>query len=448
MKTRSCIALLACLASLALSGVAQAAPSERPAAPSAPVSLVPGATKAAPNAPTAHTAAIGTDIAGAFAGKLATAGASYLIGQLQTGALGGTGKTIGDFLSKAGLGDPNAAVLAEFRAVNERLDALKEDVAELGGKIDALASAHANGVYSTHIALANPLRSAVLTGAELLERIARAPIAERPELAEEFVAFYDRRLANHEREFENYLTGGGVHGADGILQLASKRSFAAAQPFFTTQMSDFPRTVWHDYTMLQATWLQLQLNVMVYRGASAERVREAIGAAEGRINREWATIPSLTVFPNTVIDTRTNLMWSWKIDATPCSHLDTTKTYRDFNLCIYSHGQDASRAPYRVQYGYTSLWATNGSPPSGWKHPTVAQLQGLVHGQQGGAGHWLHTRGGFPGALGNETWTSQTSGASATTFNLSNGATASRAMTDSHYWMGVGEVLAHWYWLK
>jgi hypothetical protein len=54
----------------------------------------PAAAAAAPPPPRARAAGIGTDIAGAFAGKLATGGASYLISKLQDGALGGTGVTI------------------------------------------------------------------------------------------------------------------------------------------------------------------------------------------------------------------------------------------------------------------------------------------------------------------------------------------------------------------
>jgi hypothetical protein len=432
MRTPSCIVTLACLGALSLSGAAQAAPSaQRPPAPE----------------PAAHTAAIGTDIAGAFAAKLATSGATYLIGQLQGGALGGTGKSIGDFLSSAGLGDPNAAVLAEFKAVNARLDALQQSVGELGSKIDQLAATQANSAYTNHVAFATKLRSAVITGEEKLRHIATSPIAERPALAEAFVRFYERNLADTQREFEHYLTGGGVAGADGILQLASKRSRSAAQPFFTHAMSDFPHQVWKEYSLVQAVWLQEELNVLAYQHASAARITEAIAVTKAILDREWAVMPVLTVFPNTVIDTRTSLLWSWRVDGTPCKDHTTNSAY---NTCIYARGGHASQGPFDLSiYSPGNVQATNGSPPAGFARPTVSEIQKLDSGASGAAvPGWLHAHGGFPASITGEVWSSATSGTTATTVNQSSGAQANRAKTEAHYTLltGLVNTASGWYW--
>ncbi|MCW2951205.1 MAG: hypothetical protein JWQ48_375 [Conexibacter sp.] len=432
MKTSSWIVSLACAGALSLGGVAQAATPSRSVAA----------------APAAHTTAIGTDIAGAFAAKLATSGASYLIGQLQGGALGGTGKSIGDFLSSAGLGDPNAAVLAEFKAVNARLDTLQQSVGELGSKIDQLAASQANNAYSNHVAHATKLRSAVLTGEEKLRQIAAAPIADRPELAAAFVKFYNHNLADNQKEFEHYLTGGGVAGADGIFQLASKRSRSAAQPFFTATMSEFPRQVWQEYTLIQAVWLQETLNVLAYERASEARIVAAIAVTKAEIDREWATIPPMSVFPNTVIDVRTSQMWSWRVDGTPCADHTTARTY---NTCIYARGAHASKGPWSLTtYSTGNVDATNGSPGSGWARPTISELQKLDSGASGAAvPGWLHATGGFPAAITGEVWTSAVSGNNATTVNQSSGATASRAKAEAHYSLLTGAVDTRpgWYWL-
>ena len=56
----------------------------------------------------------------------------------------------------------------------------------------------------------------MLTGDRKLRAIAAAPVAERRSLAEDFVDFYKRELKDKELEFEGYLTGNGVPGAEGI----------------------------------------------------------------------------------------------------------------------------------------------------------------------------------------------------------------------------------------
>ncbi len=220
----------------------------------------PAAAIAAPTPPPkARTAGIGTDIAGAFAGKLAIGGASYLIGKLQDGALGSTGVSIGNFLSDAGLGG-NSAEFAEVKeqlnAVSERLVGLQQQVGALDSKLDQLGASVANGNYSILVAFANKLRSAVLTGDRKLRAIAAAPAGERRSLAEDFVDFYKRELQDKELEFHGYLTGNGVPGAEGILKIASRKARSAAQPFFTYTMSLFPVEVANDYAMVEAVWLE------------------------------------------------------------------------------------------------------------------------------------------------------------------------------------------------
>jgi hypothetical protein len=395
----------------------------------------------------AHAAGVGTDIAGAFAAKLATAGASYMITHLKAGALGETGKSIGSFLSDVGLGDPNAPLLEEFKAVNAKLDSLTADVGALSTKLDQLGAAQASGTYAILVAHANRLRSSVITEGTRLRSIAAAPVHERPALAQEFVSFYDANLAGHELEFENYLTGGGVPGADGIIQLSSRRAKSAAQPFFTHTMSMFPREVINEYMMVQATWLEEELNVLHYKKAPKSRVEEAIFAAEQRLNREWAKLPPAIVFPNTVVDTRTNLMWTWRIDGRSCDGITGNAPY---NTCMYALGHNASKFPYDSKYySSTSTEPTNGSPPPGWKRPTPDQVKTLDAGSSGGVASWLSSRGGFPASMTGEVWTSTTNATQAQTVNQANGAVVWRNRTESHYTLLQGESAAQafWYWL-
>ena len=442
------------------------------------------ASASTPPPPKAHAAGIGTDIAGAFAAKLATGGASFLISKLQDGALGGTGVTIGNFLSDAGLGGNSgefAAVKEELGAVNERLTGLQQQVGALDSKLDQLGATVSNGNYSIIVALANKLRSAVFTGDRKLRAIAAAPVAERRSLAEDFVDFYKRELKDKELEFEGYLTGNGVPGAEGILKIASRKARSAAQPFFTYTMSEFPSQVYNDYAMVQAVWLEERLNFMHFEHKSPEQMQVAINETNEGANREWREIPPLRVFPNTVIDTRTNLMWTWRINPSACdpknneilaketqvSDLkalrkkpadwpkplldaqDELRTLRSqYVQCLYDHGADANQATYDERIGRNSMEPTNGSPPAGWKRPTVEQLKALDGGASGAVPAWLNSRGGFPSRITGEVWTVARSGNSATTVNQSTGSVQSRDVNDKQFTLLQGETLGSWYWVQ
>ncbi len=57
---------------------------------------------------------------------------------------------------------------------------------------------------------------------------------------------------------------------------------------------------------------------MNFEHKTPEQIQAAINEGKEAANREFREIPSLRVFPNTVIDTRTNLMWTWRIDPSGC----------------------------------------------------------------------------------------------------------------------------------
>ncbi len=440
----------------------------------------PAAAAASP-LPTAHAAGIGGSIAGAFAGKLATAGAGYLISELQDGALGSTGVTIGNFLSDAGLGGDGAqfdVVKQELSAVNERLGVLQAQVGALDGKLDQLGATVSNGNYAIMVAFANKLRSAVLTGDRKLRAIAAAPVDQRRGLAEDFVDFYRRELKDKELEFEGYLTGNGVPGAEGILKISARKARSAAQPFFTYAMSEFPLQVYNDYAMVQAVWLEEQLNFMHFEHRTTAEMQAAITDTQAATNRESRELP-LRLFPNTVIDTRTNVMWSWRINPAACAAkddairaketqitnlkalrtkptdwpkplLDAQEELRalrsEFMTCLYDHGADAGTAIYDETDGRNSIVPTNGSPPAGWKRPTADQIKALDSGANGDVPRWLNARGGFPAAITGDVWTSARSGIFATTDNQSTGSVQSRIVTDKAYTLLQGEILPSWYW--
>jgi hypothetical protein len=396
------------------------------------VSIAPTAS-AAPRAHKSSAAAVvGT--------KLAEGGARYLIGQLKTGALGSTGQDVGNFLTHIGLYDDTkerlAAIESQLELVNQRLAALEAQVSTLNTKIDQLGSAVANGAYSTHVALANPLRSAVIQGQHLLLAVARGSTPEeRAGRAKTFAEFYAHRLRFHEVEFERYLTGGAV-GADGILQLASKKSRAAAQPFYTNALSMFTRDVYNDYAFVQAAWLELEINYLHHEGKSHD-IEASIANTEGALTREWRAVPSGLVFPNTVIDTRSGLLWTWTVDSGTCFNLTST---RAVNTCIYGRAEHVARAPYDASHtGSKNLQATNGSPPAGWRRATTDEVLALDSGWSGTPASWLHAKGGFPKALTGLVWTAPKSGTTAVAVDQTTGATATRAATESHHTLLTGD---------
>jgi hypothetical protein len=461
---RSLLGLLVCLCCLATPAAAVASTTSPP--------------------PKARTAGIGMDIAGAFAGKLATGGASFLISKLQDGALGSTGVSVGNFLSDIGLGGNNAEfaeVKEELNAVSERLVGLQQQVGALDGKLDQLGATVSNGNFAILVAFANKLRSAVLTGDRKLRAIAAAPVDQRRGLAADFADFYKRELQDKELEFEGYLTGNGVPGAEGILKMSSRKARSAAQPFFTYTMSKFPIEVFNDYAMVQAVWLEERLNFMHFEHKTPEQMQTAINEAKEAAGRERQEIPSLLLFPNTVIDTRTNLMWSWRISPSGCDAknneilakenqitelrvlrirptdwpkplLDAQEQLRDlraqFMQCLYDHGADANQAIYDERPGRVSMEPTNGSPPAGWARPTVEQIKALDSGAGGAVPAWLNARGGFPSAIAGEVWTAARSGNSATTVNQTTGSVQSRDVKDKAFTLLQGETVGSWYWVQ
>jgi hypothetical protein len=392
--------------------------------------------------------------------------------------------TIGNFLSDAGLGGNSsefAAVKEQLGAVNERLTGLQAQVGTLDTKLDQLGATVSNGNYAIIVALANKLRSAVFTGDRKLRAIAAAPVAERRSLAEDFVDFYKRELKDKELEFEGYLTGNGVPGAEGILKIASRKARSAAQPFFTYTMSEFPPQVYNDYAMVQAVWLEERVNVMNFEHKSPEQIQAAINDAKEATTREWREIPPLRIFPNTLIDTRSNLMWTWRINPKACdpknneilakeTQITNLKALRtkpagwpqplldaqaelralqaQFVQCLYDHGADANQATYDDRNYGNSTEPTNGSPPAGWKRPTVEQLKALDSGASGAVPSWLNARGGFPSAITGEVWTAARSGTSATTVNQSTGSVQNRDVNDKQFTLLQGETLGSWYWVQ
>ncbi len=271
-------------------------------------------------------------------------------------------------------------------AVNERLTGLKAaGAAHWTASSTSTARTSRTGTKACIVALANETRGAVFSGDSKLRAIAAAPVGERRSLAEDFVDFYKRELKDKELEFEGYLTGNGVQGVDFNLKIASRKARSAAQPFFTYTMSEFSLKVFNDYAMVQAVWLEERLNVMNFERKSAEQMQVAINEAKDATNREWRDIPQSRIFPNTVIDTRTNLMWTWRINPSACDPKwndilaketqlanlralrtkqadwpkplldgkDELRTLRgQFVQCLYDYGANANQATYDDRNGF------------------------------------------------------------------------------------------------
>ena len=433
--------------------------------------------------PRASAAGLPGDLATGFAQQMASHGASFLIGKLQDGALGSTGASIGNFLSTIGLGGNKEDVLGtELKAVNERLTVLQQELSAVNGRLDAILGQGADSAYSLRVGQASRLRGTVTTLERKLREIVAAPVADRPALISDWIFTYRRDLLNKKDTFEAYLTGGGP-GADGILQLASKKARAAAQPFFTYAMSQFSRQVIEDYTMLQAVWLEEQLNFLHYEKRSVAQMQTSIDATKAAIDHEYRAIPPVELFPGNVIDTRTSLMWGWRITPGDCvRYTDEASRYqkevdallalqarnrpadfaqrvadlrakfkeanRQYNLCTYGRTADAAPALWDFAQDFTTTFPSQGSPPAGWKLPTVDQLKALDAGATGGVPAWLNSRGGFPAKITGDVWTSERSGDSAKAYNQSTGAVSTRNVDEKQYVLVQGTTVDSWYWLK
>jgi hypothetical protein len=441
-----------------------------------------GVAQASQPPPRASAATLPGDIATGFAFQIASHGAGYLVQKLQDGALGSTGVSIGNFLSDIGLGSKqDTAVQEELKVLNERMGKLQQDVVDVNNKLEKLGATVSNGNYAILVAFANKLRSAVLTGDRKLREIAATPPgAERRALAAEFADFYRRELKDKELEFENYLTGGGVSGADGILQLASRKARSAAQPFFTYPMSQFPRQVLADYGLVQAVWLEERLNYMHYENRTPAQLQAAINETKAALEHEHLALPQVLLFHNNVIDTRTGLMWTWRVSPGECVKYDheyakiqgeidallvLRKRPPDFqtrltelraklreansqgNLCIYARGPDAAPGVWDLNRDFATVYPSQGSPSAGWKRPTVDQIKALDTGATGGVPAWLHARGEFPQKLTGEVWTSEKSGNSAKTYNQSTGAVNTRNLDEQHFSLLQGLAVDNWYWV-
>ncbi len=182
-----------------------------------------------------------------------------------------------------------------------------------------------------------------------------------------------------------------------------------------------------------------------------------------------------------MIDTRTNIMWSWRINPSGCDSkyseilakenrttelkalrtkptdwpkplLDAQEELRtlraQYTQCLYDHGADANQAAYDERPSRNSIEPTNGSPPAGWQRPSVEQIKALDSGASGSVPSWLNARGGFPSRITGEVWTSARNGNSATTVNQSTGSVQSRDVKEDEFTLLQGETVGAWYWVQ
>lgn len=400
----------------------------------------PSAASAAPaSPPRAHSAQIGTAIAGAFASKLALTGAGYLTKHLQSGALGDTGKNIGNLLATVGLADPSPAeILGEIQGLRAQLDATHAKVTEVASQLDKINEAVASGFYSTNVQFLNSIRGAVITGLQKLRQIAELPPgADRTAVVADLIKLYDRDLRDKFAEVELRLTG-GAPGASGILQLASKRAQAAAQPFYVHKVSMFARDVYEDYALMQASMLTIQVNILHYERASTTRIEQAINAVKEQLDREWLSFPHGVVFRNTVLDTRTMRLWSWGANYNACDALPANATTLQINTCIYDNGHNELSVKFDppCQWCYMHNYLpTNGG--QGWARPTVAQLQQLRAGNSGAGVDWMNRTGGFPTWL-RDSWATEAGATTANVVTLGNGAHSVQPRSHLYHLLMVG----------
>ena len=400
-----------------------AAPAVAPAAP--PAAAV---AKKATKRPQARAAVV-KEVAGAFASRLATAGAPYLIDHLKAGALGDTGRSIGNLLGDSGLAEPTPTqVLGEIQGLRRQVDALSQQVNGVSVQLDRLGAAVADANYSNLVAQASSIRGAVIRGETLLRQIAESAPSERDRLADELVTLYDRDLRGKEETLELYLVGGAA-GADGILQAASKRARSAAQPFATHAMTQFARDVYNDYALVQAAMLTIRLNVLHREEAPVSYMNHAITQTEEAIKRQFRVLPPYVVFEGMVLDTRTSQLWSWKVDATPCQDLTTNGA---INGCIYARSQEASRSTYDLPAG--SHW-TSAASSNGIRHPRrpfLGEVLALRTGASGSGPRWMHERGGFPASM-SDVWTLAVNGNQAQVVTMGSGAVSIQPRSNRYY---------------
>ncbi len=389
-------------------------------------------------------------LASAFATLVVKSGATYLTAELRNGLLGEPGQKVGEVLTQAGLYDETPDKIAELRdVIGVELQSVSARVSELRDLLVTTDGHVLQGSYSLAAANAATTIADIKQGYEDLIAVTReTTVAGRVAAAKRFEEFYFLKLHGKDKLLHDLLTS-PAPGADGLIVLASKAARGAAQPFFTPQLSELARTVYSYYSLYEGELEIMQINYLQYHGASRDTMLNTLDTAEARLKQEGALLPTATVFPHSVVDVRTNLLWSYQLAV------ETRRCESNARLapCTY----DFAKMGTLNWLGANSSGrarATNGGFSPEWRLPTAAEMQQLVAGHTTLAGQWLNTVSStvlpnYTGAI----WISggDPKGSTGTIFNLADGSTGTRPGSEQLGLLMVcpshlGELKNYFYW--
>ncbi len=335
-------------------------------------------------APPAHKSSA---VANAFAAAFARQGAAYLVGHLKDGALGKHGATVGNLLGPF-VEDGSAA---DIGAIRQEIDGLKLALVDVHRHLNGVAGHVVQAQYS-HAALeAARVTGAIDKAQKELSHLAHARTAhERRVHADHLIAQLGPHgdLWSAQEVLHKQLTV-PAPGADGLLVAANKAARGKANPFFTHELSLAQREVYKYYSMYEAALLQLRLNYWHHMGYGHERIQQELKDFDAELAAQSALVKTW-VHDGTVVDTRTNLAWTFGHAGKPIAG---TWTSSDGDVWVRPFGGDASRRILQCPqslcpYGYGGVWMV----------PTPDELAQLLIHVEPDRWAWLHHHAHFPPA--------------------------------------------------
>jgi hypothetical protein len=377
-------------------------------------------------------------IAAAVAEKFAKTGASYLVTQLQNGALGSTGTTIGNLLGPF-VQDPSVATQAQIEEIRAQLEGMQQGIGDVKQSLSQLAKDITDAQFSLSVQHAARIISLIDRSIKDLSTIAQSSsLSEREQVKADLIARLGPTggLDAAQESLRNYLVS-GVPGAQGILESALKKVRGSAQPFITNELANGPEQVYKYYTMYQALLFDLRINYLRAKSATEDTIKRELDSFNADLGSERSVLKQF-VWKSSALDPRTWILWS--AGSSPIrGKWDSLLRWYGTKCC-------------------TNLSVSLANSYGGfWQLPTVDQLRSLVKDAGSPAAGWLAQRADFPSGVGPWVWAGEKTGCPnpqdpryttpachATVFNLDTGQVEERSATDAQ----IGLVMLNDYYVQ
>lgn len=387
------------------------------------------ATRSAPVAPVAHSAQ---------AALVATT-ATTILAELAKGAVSAVGGAgAGSVLTQIGL-NPTAIALA---GLSEQLTAVNGKLNELAGSVQEIKAASAQSHYSDLVTQALPIVTDIKYVDGEIRSLKDLTGANRKRHTRYILEYICGNLLDKQVQLNERLVGTGT-GADTII-VASSRAAKNAQLLWTQHQSNAMRNILDYYSLYEALLLQFRTEWWNAIGMDRSYVRTQIANVKAQVDHQY-TLLKPDVDPNghgRFVDTRNpGLLW-WPIsmkDSLPA--YSATEQAEIRTILNRDYGGDwnkmglqlfrgsghsiidnicASSLTGRGAFGGSCLWfyPINLSPggyyigdlsqrsgaTSGFRPPTVAEVQSLIHGWTGSPISWLPKQANPPLKMALSAW--------------------------------------------